>query len=52
LIEAIGEASIRPTFTPKQMKAARELLGWSQTDVAHRVGLTEWVIGFLSAASV
>ena len=33
-------------LTPQQMKAARELLGWSQMDVANRVGLTEWVIGF------
>lgn len=33
-------------LTPEQMKAARELLGWSQTDVANRIGLTEWVIGF------
>ena len=33
-------------LTPEQMKAARELLGWSQMDVANRVGLTEWVIGF------
>ena len=33
-------------LTPEQVKAARELLGWSQMDVANRVGLTEWVIGF------
>jgi ribosome-binding protein aMBF1 (putative translation factor) len=33
-------------LTPQQMKAARELLGWSQMDVANRVGLTEWVVGF------
>jgi ribosome-binding protein aMBF1 (putative translation factor) len=33
-------------LTPQQMKAPRELLGWSQMDVANRVGLTEWVIGF------
>jgi ribosome-binding protein aMBF1 (putative translation factor) len=33
-------------LTPLQMKAARELLGWSQMDVANRVGLSEWVIGF------
>jgi ribosome-binding protein aMBF1 (putative translation factor) len=30
--------------TPEQMKAARELLGWSQT--TNRVGLSEWVIRF------
>ena len=33
-------------LTPLQMKAARELLGWSQMDVANRVGLSEWVVGF------
>ena len=33
-------------LTPQQMKAARELLGWSQMDVANRVGLSESVIGF------
>ena len=33
-------------LTPEQMKAARELLGWSQMDVPNRVGLTEWVVGF------
>jgi len=40
------EAPGRPTITPEQLKAARELLGWSQIDVANRVGLTEWVVGF------
>ena len=39
-------APSRPTITPEQLKAARELLGWSQMDVANRVGLTEWVVGF------
>ena len=33
-------------MTPEQVEAARELLGWSQSDVALRVGLSEWVIGF------
>ena len=33
-------------LTSEQLKAARELLGWSQMDVANRVGLSEWVIGF------
>jgi ribosome-binding protein aMBF1 (putative translation factor) len=33
-------------LTPEQMKAAHDLLGWSQMDVANRVGLSEWVIGF------
>ena len=33
-------------LTPQQLKAARELLGWSQMDVANRGRLTEWVVGF------
>jgi hypothetical protein len=33
-----------PLVTPEQMKAARELLGWSQ--MTNRVGLSEWAIGF------
>jgi DNA-binding XRE family transcriptional regulator len=32
--------------SPEQLKATRDLLGWSQVDVANRVGLSEWVIGF------
>src|SRR5271163_2811155 len=33
-------------ITPGQKKTTRELLGWPQMDVANRVGLTEWVVGF------
>ena len=35
-----------PKITLEQVTVARELLGWSQMDVANRVGLSEWVIGF------
>jgi ribosome-binding protein aMBF1 (putative translation factor) len=35
-----------PKITLEQVTVARELLGWSQMDVANRVGFSEWVIGF------
>ena len=31
--------------TPGQVKVARQLLGWSQADVAGHVGLRKWTIG-------
>ena len=31
--------------TPGQVKVARQLLGWSQADVAGHVGLSKWTIG-------
>jgi transcriptional regulator with XRE-family HTH domain len=33
------------TITLKQAVAARALLGWSRSDLAARVGVSEWIIG-------
>jgi transcriptional regulator with XRE-family HTH domain len=32
------------TITPEQVKAARELLGWSQADLAAQVGVSDTTI--------